>query len=195
MGLCSAPTCRKHLAGVDGIFCTNFSSRRGVFAPCEAVWCPGCFEPRGFKPFLVKQQVDEDGEEWIESGGATRFLVARQSDYLMAPFQCDLCHFRNVLGRNPDLCKPEDREILEYIRRATLDAFWARETSTVRNNAANARRILRTIGRLGLPPLLPPMGRFPLRDDMGMGGAIVVLDRSLDSGKRDTLFSLRPHAR
>ena len=39
--------------------------------------------------------------------------------------------------------------------------------------------------RYGLPPVTPPMGPFRLRDDVGMLGAMAVLDRSLDPGRND----------
>jgi hypothetical protein len=132
--------------------------------------------------------VDEEGEALIEVGGEERYLVARAGDHLMTPFQCEVCNFRNIMGRNSNLHVVEDREIMEYIRRATLDAFWARETTTVKNNAGNARRIMHALDRLKMPSLLPPMGPFPLRDDTGMGSAVVVLDCSLDPGKHDTFI-------
>jgi hypothetical protein len=47
----------------------------------------------------------------------------------------------------------EDREIMDYIRRATLDAFWACDTTTVKNNVGNARRIMRALDRLKMPVL------------------------------------------
>ena len=39
---------------------------------------------------------------------SSRFFKARPGDMLMVPFQCDICHFRNMLGR-----KPEDTNILD----------------------------------------------------------------------------------
>ena len=150
--------------------------KRGTFAPCDGAWCGKCFVPRGFKPFPVKTLVDEEGRELADAGGPKRFLEARNGDHLMTQFQCDLCHFRNIMSRDPNHFEVEDREILEYIRRASLDAFWSRESNTVNTNRSVAKRAMKTIGRLKMPPLLPPMGPFPLRDDMGMGLAVVVLD-------------------
>jgi hypothetical protein len=102
----------------------------------------------------------------------------------MVPFQCDLCHFRNIMGRDPWNSRKEDHEILEYVRRATLDSFWSRETSTVTFNLREARRMEQKVAdRLGMPSITPPMGPFPLDDECGMKAAIAMLDRSLDSGR------------
>jgi hypothetical protein len=30
-----------------------------------------------------------------------RFKSGRNGDHLLCPFQCDLCHFRNIQGRDP----------------------------------------------------------------------------------------------
>ena len=100
----------------------------------------------------------------------------------MVPFQCDICHFRNIMKRDPDYYRPQDSEVLEYIRRASLDAFWSRETSTVQNNLRLITRAEKSNAELGLPPLVPNLGPFPVSDDCGMQSAIAVLIRSLDKG-------------
>ena len=129
--------------------------------------------------------MDEDGEDLEPLSDEKRFLEARNGDHLMTPFQCDLCHFRNVFGRNPIPQKLTDQEALELIRRATLDAFWSRASSTVRRNLSEGKRLMRFAQRLEMPCLVPPMGPYPLDDAMGMMGAMAVLDRSLDKGKTE----------
>ena len=111
-----------------------------------------------------------------------RFNVGRAGDHLMVPFQCGLCHFRNILLRNPDDARATDLEILDMVRRANLDAFWSRESSTVDGNLREANRMEQTTRRLGLPCVTPPLGPWPLEDKQGMKVAIAVLDRSLDKG-------------
>jgi hypothetical protein len=49
------------------------------------------------------------------------FKVARAGDHLMVPFQCKLCHFCNI----PEKWNHTDTKLLDFIRRANLDAFWA----------------------------------------------------------------------
>jgi hypothetical protein len=112
-GLCWEKGCRRHLGPKDGLFCANFSSRRENFVPCRRCWCPPCFRPLGVKPFLVRKQIDDEGNEVVEPGGQDRFLVARKGDHLITPFQCDLCHFRNIQGRNPSKVSAVDRELLD----------------------------------------------------------------------------------
>ena len=126
--------------------------------------------------------MDEDGEELDEDDGKTRYLNGRAGDHLMVPFQCGLCHFRNIYGRNPVSFRVIDQEMLEYIRRATLDSFWAREPSTVQGNLKEAKRVFRFVDRMKIPNIVPPMGPFPLEDVHGMAIACAVLDRSLDKG-------------
>ena len=50
------------------------------------------------------------------------------------PFECDLCHFRNLNLRDPDPQSPKDNYTLMAIRRASLDSFWSRERSIVGAN-------------------------------------------------------------
>lgn len=100
----------------------------------------------------------------------------------MAPFQCDLCHFRNIMKRDPWRTDPKDLEILEFIRRASLDAMWARESSTVQNNFRLLVKAEKSVQELGIPFLVPSLGPFPLEDVWGMKAAIAVLIRSLDKG-------------
>jgi hypothetical protein len=86
------------------------------------------------------------------------------------------------MGRNPETGSLEDDEVLAFMRRANLDAFWSRETSTVSSNLREAMRVERTAFRLHMPSITPPMGPFSLEDVHGMKSAIDVLDRSLDKG-------------
>lgn len=56
----------------------------------------------------------------------TSFLVARDGDHLMVPFECDTCIFwklRNVAPNPIDCLK--DKLLLACIRRVNLDAFWS----------------------------------------------------------------------
>lgn len=126
--------------------------------------------------------VDEEGVEL--TGADDLFLSARPGDTLMTPFQCDLCHFRNVKGRNPFLDNDRDKLALTMIRRANLDAFWARTAATVQSNLSDFRQQVKHSLKLwGGTPNLPPRGPFPLEDNFGVATACVTLSRSLDPGK------------
>lgn len=127
--------------------------------------------------------LDEDGEE-MGVGEDRRFGTGRDGDHLMTPFQCDLCHFRNIRFREPIIMNDKDHRLLIFIRRANLDAFWSRETTTVKANMAAAQRMeARGQDRFGFESVTPPMGPFPLADTCGMKTAVLILDRSLDPGR------------
>ena len=135
----------------------------------------------GDKPFLIRPTLDDDGVP-LPDKEDNRFLRARAGDMLMVPFQCEICHFRNMEKRDPARGDAKDDEVLEYIRRASLDAFWSRETSTVKKNLGILWRAENFCERLSLKSVSPPLGPFPLNDVLGMKAAIAVLDKSLDKG-------------
>jgi hypothetical protein len=130
----------------------------------------------------VKVLLDDDGEELVDPSEASRFKEARAGDHLMTPFQCELCHFRNIMARDPVMSYEKDLAILEFSRQANLDAFWCRAKSTVAANLRAGLRMEKTADDYGMPSIAPPMGPFPLDDSVGMKAAIAVLDRSLDPG-------------
>lgn len=123
-------------------------------------------------------EIDEAGEE-------NRYLHGRNGDNLITPFQCDLCHFRNLKDRDPDELIPADQWTLKCIRRANLDALWATEPPTVARNASELRRGANIALSLGIKShkLFKPMGPFPLEDSFGMAAAIVMLELSRNKGK------------
>ena len=122
--------------------------------------------------------------EVTEKEDANRFLFARNGDNLVTPFQCDLCHFRNLMERDPVANLPQDIRLQKLIRRANLDALWAREPSTVRKTLLLCRQGYGVAVELGFGhKLYRPMGPFPLEDTFGMGAAVVMLQLSLKQGK------------
>ena len=76
----------------------------------------------------------------------------------------------------------KDCKVMAYIRRANLDACWAREPNTVMANLREAIRMENFTSQLDLPSVTPAMGPFPLKDDFGMLPAIALLERSLAKG-------------
>jgi hypothetical protein len=130
--------------------------------------------------------MDEGGFEIKEVVDEFRFLRARDGNHLVTPFQCDLCHFRNILGRDPVYNLPQDIRIQKLIRRANLDALWSREPNTVRTTLAVGRQGASIAASLGIKDkLFKPMGPFPLEDSFGMDAAIVMLQSSLRPGRND----------
>ena len=112
-----------------------------------------------------------------------RFQEGRNGDHLMLAFQCDICHFRNIRGRDYISSRPDDQKLMICIRRANLDAFWSREPGTVYRNMREMIRCVALSKELGMQNSLPlEMGPFPLKDVCGVGMAAVFLWRTLDKG-------------
>ena len=62
-------------------------------------------------------------EEYLIEDDLTRFMVARDGDHLMTPFQCERCHFFNMRSRARSMDSQEDELLAICIRRATIDLF------------------------------------------------------------------------
>jgi len=168
-----------------GKFCANFSSLHEGWLPCQQAWCGKCYVATDQGEFYMAKPQDESGADMImDRLDSSRFMVGCRGDHLFTPFQCDRCNIQNLLGRDPILEVATDVRVLKYIRRANLDAFWAREPQTVAKNLAEIRRGLAVACSLGFGhQLYPPLGPFPVTDSFGMGAAIVMLQRTLDPGK------------
>jgi hypothetical protein len=136
--------------------------------------------------FPIKKPADEEGYTIVVRKDRDRFMTARNGDQLMLVFQCDLCHFRNIQDRDPDLT-PGTKDFLlsRCIRRANLDAFWARESSTVLGNARELGKMADNSDILGIANYFPKSGPFPVKDQQGMRVACTVLLRSLDPGRNE----------
>ena len=130
----------------------------------------------------VARKVDQD-----------RFMFARGGDHWVTRFQCDLCHFRNIQGRDPREESGIDSLLLRCIRRANLDAMWSREASTIRGLHGELLRMSRKAKTLGINPrrFYPAMGPLPVEDKDGMGVACCVLMRSLDGGKNESTVQFK----
>ena len=125
-GFCSVAICLMPIPLGKGIFCANYSTKRGPFQASNSSFCADCFAPLDDTPFPIKKTFDEEGLE-IETGEEDRrFLCGRDGDHLMVPFQCDWCHFRNCFERSPNLEDPRDIKALVYIRRILSDLVWSR---------------------------------------------------------------------
>ena len=53
------------------------------------------------RKYRIIQPQDEEGFDLSWEEDKTRYLVARNGHHLMIPFQCELCHFRNLKGTDP----------------------------------------------------------------------------------------------
>jgi hypothetical protein len=142
-------SCRRLLVDGGGVFCANFSSPRAHWPPCQQAWCGKCYTLLDSGEFKVAVPKDADGIVVIENKDKMRYLEARDGDHLVTPFQCETCHARNLLGRDPQLNLASDVRLVKLIRRANLDAFWSSEPKTVEATLREARRGLRIASSLG----------------------------------------------
>ena len=128
-----------------GLFYSNLLRLRKRLPPCHAVWCGECYRPHPEYPFQSQTSLaagdneieDLETEELLNK----RFRIARDGDHLMGILiECDMCQLRNVNERDPIYGNSKDDYTLLCIRRAILNVFWSRETSTVLGNFSRLRR-------------------------------------------------------
>ena len=109
---------------------------------------------------------------WKKKGESERYQVGVNGAFLLVPFQCDLCWFRNIHKRDPDRRSYVDCRLMGYIRRANLDAIWSRSPSTIGNTKSGIANLIMAWKELGLPIDLPALGPWPVADKMGFMLAI-----------------------
>ena len=111
-----------------------------------------------------------------------KYLVARPGDGVIAPFQCDGCWFINLHGRMPITDDLNDDRELVLIRRATLDMFWSRESSTIAQTVSGLKELIRGAKSAGRRMPLERMLPWEIADEQGMGVAIAMLEKSIRTG-------------
>jgi len=148
--------------------------------------------------FHVSKPENEFGATWEKPEDTTRFMVGRSGDFLVFPFQCDLCWFYNLEKRSPKANSYSDELLLAYIRRVNLDGMWARSPSTVNSVRTSIIAMLRSWRELGVQPDLPSLGPWPVSDRVGFRLALAELKLSQRPGKNrgthlqfDTIRKLR----
>ncbi len=105
------------------------------------------------------------------------------------PFECDLCLFRNVAGRDPDSSNKCNEFTLTAIRRVLLDVMWTREPDTVASNWSRSKRDFdMVIKHLSIDPctILPVLGNPKVEDQVGLGVALTTVLASLQPGKNSS---------
>jgi hypothetical protein len=141
------PKCYKTRTWLQGIFCANYASRCGIYTPCQKMWCGECYTSHPTILFHVRQKGSFEGHQSSEQDqervtkawgrkhrAPDEYLVGRDGDHLLIPFECDLCIFRKLRHHDPLITSEQDKLLLACIRRISLDAFWSRASSTVLAN-------------------------------------------------------------
>ena len=132
--------------------------------------------------FPKVEVLDEDGLP-LPNRDKLMFMEARAGDTLMTPFQCEFCLFQNIKGRDAIENVTRDKYMLGILRRANLDAFWARQRSTVARTVTELNRLRQLEMEFGIKTGIPRRGPFSVEDTFGAGLALCMLQRSLDLGK------------
>ena len=111
-----------------------------------------------------------------------RYRSTRNGDHLMkVPCVCDLCHFRNMNKRDPVSGSKRYEDTFVAIRRAQLDVFWARESSTIASNHSCLRRDYLDSTTMSTPgeEILPYLHNHAVVDRVRMVPVIMTLGASL----------------
>ena len=161
------------------------------------MWCPGCYTSDPSVKFHIAQNKGDEEDEnrlgvpdaWFrKTGDVNKYCYAREGDHLMTAFECDFCIFRKLKqgGGAPRPGCEIDALLMAHIRRMNLDAFWSRESSTVKRHAAVIRQGLETSRLFGTVPSIVAMGPLPAHDHCGYGVALQMLHASRKAGKYST---------
>ena len=144
-------------------------------------WHGSCYKLRTGDEYPIAKLNEVEGIN--DPGEADKFKCARNGDHVICPFQCDLCHFRNIKLRDPEAGSRQDKNLLIAIRRANVDSFWGRSSNTVKTNKGNLKRLVNIAKDMyGIETPLPDMGPHELQDNWGMGLAATLLGKSMDKG-------------
>ena len=193
-GKCCRKECGRLLQNGVGLFCANFCHEREPFRACRSAWCDGCYRKHPDDNFRVTIPLDEDGEPMKKGDDEFRFQYGRCGDHLITAFQCDRCHVRNMLWREP---RETDRFLMVCLRRAILDSLWSREPGTVSSTYSRARALENYGVDLGIGQVGPHLTPYALADDFGMKVALTMVLKSLEAGRNaetvqyDTIRQLR----
>ena len=88
---------------------------------------------------------------------------------MLTHFQCGICHYQEIKGRDLVSLIQEDDTLLITIRRSSLDAFWSRGPGIVRGNITMLRRLGMVAKKeLGLEYWFPPLVPYILKDNVRM---------------------------
>ena len=156
---------------------------------CCRAWHAKCYTASLTEIFHIAKPENDEGMQWKKRQDVERFLHARNGDMLCAPFQCDLCWFVNLKGREVDSNSLGDQRLLRYIRRVNLDVMWSSEESTVRNTLSDLRKGRALSSELDLASVDVPLGPWPVGDQLGFQVAIKLL-RALQRKGRNRLTRL-----
>ena len=144
----------------------------------------------------MSEVKDEEGNPWFDSEQREYHLNHGVAGaHCCIPYQCELCHFRNLEHRNPT---SRDEFYMKCLRRANLDAMAGKAESTINGHRNRTLEMVRYSEMINNTPTLEPRGPFPLEDQVGMGLMVDILTKLVVAEGRnakhvqpDTLRQLR----
>jgi len=111
------------------------------------------------------------------------FHQGRAGDHLLIPFECEQCIFLKLRGHLPDYESHRDKLLIACLRRMNLDAFWSRETQTVKQNTKRAEKQIELSNLVGLENPFIYTTHLPDFDHCGYEVAVATLLYSRRPGK------------
>jgi len=99
-----------------------------------------------------------------------------EGSHLCIPFQCKMCWYWNLEGRNP--MPGKDGMYLTCIRQASLDTKLGKSPFTIRAHRSQTLSSLQNAMRIDKNPSYHPRGSFPRGDPVGMSLAVDMLLKS-----------------
>ena len=133
--------------------------------------------------FPTAEIKDTEGNTWHQEEGRLRRLnQGVEGAHLCTPFQCELCWFRNLTGKDPT---PGVHDMaIRCLRRCNLDNFAGRAPSTIRGHKLEIFTLLKNCESVGMPLPLQPLGPMPVGDAVGMGIALGMQLKSITAKGR-----------
>ena len=112
-----------------------------------------------------------------------RFLMVRKGNWFRGPYQCRKCRFVNVCGRLLRRLNVGERQTLDVLRRPNIDIFWIWDTSIVKGILGYTKETLRRARERGWLVPLTEINAWTVGDNVSMGVAIQMLEKSLCKGR------------
>ena len=136
--------------------------------------------------FHIHRETNEVNLAWTKKGEDKRFLEGIDGAFVVVPFQCDVCWFRALEGREPRSNSYQDNRIMAYIRRVNLDLIWSRAPGTIASARDNIKMMIRMWRELGITIDLPSLGPWPPSDRVGFRIALAQVRYSQRPGANES---------
>ena len=139
---------------MSGVICRNFCVYRLRTQTYNRAVQGQCYQKKTNDNFFVSTVIHLDNsnidDNIIDDNDPLRFRETRDINHLMVPFQCDCCHFQNILERMSSGACHQDQLAILCLWRVILDIMKSRKRWTVNGNRLEGLRYLRMRELMGL---------------------------------------------